>query len=146
MARPGYTLRVGAEAATAVGLIEQAFVQRGYKMKTAPGTLPAELGYGSAGINFVTDVVSDIGLPLFALPSLWKKRHAMKVRIYELEPAQPARTLRIDMRSAEISARATSYFIESVGIAVENLRAQGLCVDIEGPTDSAAAQSVRTEI
>lgn len=49
MARPGYAPRIGAETAAAVGLIEHPFVERGFKMKTAPAALPAELAYGSAG-------------------------------------------------------------------------------------------------
>lgn len=136
MARPGITLSVSGDAAGALTLIEQTFLERGFTTKTARGVLPAELSHGSAGVNFLSDVVSDIALPLFALPSVWKKRHAMKVRFYALEPAAGSFVLRVDMRSAELSASTTSYFIETVGIAVDNLRSHGLAVEIEGPTDS----------
>lgn len=139
MARPGYTLRIGAETATAVGLIERAFVERGFKLKTAPGALPAELGYGSAGLTFVASVLSDNGLPLLAVPSIFKKRKVMKVRILALESAASACVLRVDARTFETSEATTSYFVESVAGAVEYVRAQGPSVEIEGPTDSAAA-------
>jgi hypothetical protein len=136
MARPGFTLSVSGDASGALTLIEQAFLDRGFTTKTSRGGLPAELSHGSARVNFLSDVVSDIALPLFALPSVWKKRHAMKVRFYALEPAAASFVLRVDMRSAELSASTTSYFMETVGIAVENIRAHGLAVEIEGPTDS----------
>ena len=139
MARPGYALRIGAETATAVGLIERAFVERGFKLKTAPGALPAELAYGSAGLTFVASVLSENGLPLLAVPSIWKKRKVMKVRILALESASSDCVLRVDVRTFETSEASTSYFVDTVAIAVQQLRAQAVTVGVEGPTDSAAA-------
>ncbi len=136
MARPGFNLSVRGDLAAALSLILQTLGERGFTVKTNPGTLPVELAHGSAMVSFFSDVLSDIALPTFALPSVWNKRHAMKVRIYALEPATPATGLRIDMRSAELSESTTSYFIESVGLAAANLRAHGLTVVVEGPSDS----------
>jgi hypothetical protein len=139
MVRPGYDLRIGAEAGVAVGLIERAFIERGFTLKSAPGVLPAELSYGSTGLTFVLDVLSDNGLPLFAVPSIWKKRKAMKARIATLETGASGCVLRVEVRTAQISASTTAYFVESVSGACDEVRAQGLSVEIEGPTDSAAA-------
>lgn len=134
MAVPGYTFRVSTTAEYAAGVITQAYIDEGFRLKSAPHTFPIALAHSSMATSSCIEVISSV-VPVFLIPGVFRKMAALTVNVRVLDVSRAWTTLRVDTRASSFKHIAFSRFQQPFDKAVAALTAQGVTVDADELSD-----------
>lgn len=135
MGEPGYTLTVGTTAEAAGQWIAHTFVADGFRRKSAPGVFPVKLTYSSVGASICIEVFSSV-VPIFLVPTFFRKMLPLKAKIRVLQHSAESCTLRVDMDSVSSTAFTFPIFDKALRRGVAALTDQGIWVKVGPLTDS----------
>lgn len=135
MGEPGYTLTIGTTAEVAGQWIAHAFVADGFRRTSAAGVFPIKLAYSSEGASICIEVFSSV-VPIFLVPTFFRKMLPLKARIRVLEHSAESSTLRVDMDSYDSTVFTFPVFDRALRRGVAALIDQGVWVEVGPLTDS----------
>ena len=122
----GRTVHAGATTDAALPVIIASLVQSGYKLDSAPHTLPVQLRWGSLALNIAGQVSADF-LPIALIPGFWKKSMPARVTVSEIGSDATGIFFRIDSKPLLPAGNfATPHFTKHVDAVVIALQQAGI--------------------
>lgn len=130
----GRTVRANALAETVIPILIDSLVRSGYRLKSRPGMLPAELRWGSLALEVTMEFVPGAML----IPGVWKKSMPAQVTVSLLEATESSCVVRVASKPLlPYGEMAKPHFSRHVDQIVEALEHSSISAEADPITDTA---------